>query len=220
MSSIHDLVQADQLIREVHQFAKAAAIASRLPGYESGPGDAFRHMVGAAELTRRIGALPAYAAVEGNETISWFMERYNALLGRDLGLGRNPEDRAMDRINNAIGIRIGLRASNPMEALNAARFEIERAYERGPGVGGAATWLRTRRWAESLSPGSNWPPRNWPDMEADPQLRAYPGHSVPSIYRRPTLQPLGTMGGGPVQVRPHSRDGHPVQGYSRASPTR
>jgi hypothetical protein len=57
-------------------------------------------------------------------------------------------------------------------------------------------------------------------MEADPQLRDYPGHAIPSIYRRPTLQPLGAMGGGPVQVRPHSRDGHPVQGYFRAGPTR
>jgi hypothetical protein len=172
-------------------------------------------MVGAAELARRVGALPAYAAVEGNETISWFMERYNALLGREPGPGRNEEDRAMDRINNAIGIRIGLRASNPAEVLNAARFEIERAYERGPGVGGGATWLRTRRWAESIRSDSNWPPRNWPDMEADPQVRDYPGHAIPSIYRR-----AGAMGGGPVQVRPHSRDGHPVQGYSRASPTR
>jgi hypothetical protein len=96
-------------------------------------------MVGAGELARRVGALPAYAAVEGNETISWFMERYNALLGREPGPGRNEEDRAMDRINNAIGIRIGLRASNPAEVLKAARFEIERAYERGPGVGGGAT---------------------------------------------------------------------------------
>ena len=215
MSSISNIAQADQLIREVHQFAKAAAIASRLPGYESGPGDAFRHMVGAAELTRRIGALPAYAAVEGNETISWFMERYNASLGRDLGLGRNSEDRAMDRHNNDIGIRIGIRSSNPTEVLNAARFEIERAYERGPGVGGAAVWLRTRRWADSISPNSNWPPRNWPDMDEDPRVRSYTGHAIPSIYRR-----SGSRGGGPVQVRPHSREGHLVQGYSRARPAR
>lgn len=220
MSSTAGPANAEQLIREVYDFARAATTASGLPGHDSGPADAFRHMVGAAELARHIGALPAYAAVQGHETITWAMERYNALLQREPGPGRNQEDRAMDRINNAIGIRIGLRASNPTNVLNAARFEIERAHERGPGVGGAATWLRTRRWAESIRPASNWPPRKWPDMEADPQLRAYPGHAVPSIYRRSSLQPLGGMGGGPVQVRPHSRDGRPVQGYSRASPTR
>ncbi|UPY37945.1 hypothetical protein [Sediminicoccus sp. KRV36] len=215
MSSTAGPASAERLIREVYDFARAATAASGLPGRDSGLADAFRHMVGAAELARRIGALPAYAAVEGNETISWFMERYNAFLQREPGPGRNEEDRAMDRINNAIGIRIGLRASNPTEVLNAARFEIERAYERGPGVGGAATWLPTRSWVESIRPDSNWPPRSWPEIEAAPDVRAYPGHAIPSIHRR-----AGAMGGGPVQVRPHSRDGHPVQGYSRAAPAR
>jgi len=215
MSSTAGPANAEQLIREVYDFARAATAASGLPGRDSGPADAFRHMVGAAELARRVGALPAYAAVEGNETISWFMERYNSFLQREPGPGRNEEDRAMDRINNAIGIRVGLRAAMPSDVLAAAKFEIERAFERGPGVAGAATWLRTRRWADSIEPNGNWPPRNWPNMDEDPRVRAYPGHAVPSIYRR-----TGATGGGPVQVRPHSRDGHPVQGYCRASPAR
>jgi hypothetical protein len=211
MSSILSISDAIALVREVHAFATEAAIASLLPGKDSGPADAFRHMVGSAELARRAGTLPAYVGVEGNETISWVMQHYNEMMGRDPGLGRNPDDRAMDRANNVIGLRIGRRADTPAEVLAAARFEIERAYQSGPGINGAARWLEMRQWLPQLAPEHNWPPRSWPDWQDNPAIRDYRGNGIPSVHRRPA------RGGGPGQVRPHVRDGHPVQGYTRAN---
>src|SRR4028119_462536 len=116
----------------------------------------------------------------------------------------------MDRTNNAVGIRIGIRARTPLDVLDAARFEIERAAELGAGTRDAATWLPVRIWGPTITTTSNWPPRNWPDFGSMQATLKYEGVSAPSRYR-------GSGHEGPVHVRPHMRDGHPVHGYVRGA---
>lgn len=55
---------------EVAEFANAEAAASGLPGHVNGPRDAYRHLVGVGELSRRIGVIPASILAEYNEQIS------------------------------------------------------------------------------------------------------------------------------------------------------
>lgn len=207
MSSTHPR-ELSSIVEEVRQFANAAAEAARLPGIGNGPGDAFRHLVGAAELVRRIGLVPASVILEANETKSW-VEQASRDPGYPSGLGA--EERKMDRTNNPIGARIGLRAQTPSEVLDAAWFEIMRAHQRGPGVDGAATWLRRSQWRDrDEMPGDNWPPRERPSLMDVPAIAAYRGHLVPP---RHPAEPDGT----PVWVQPHLRDGHRVRGHFRPS---
>jgi len=53
--SMLDMLRMREVVDEVVTFANAAAEASQLPGGQFGPRDAFRHIVGSAELTRRLG---------------------------------------------------------------------------------------------------------------------------------------------------------------------
>lgn len=55
--------------RSVGDAASAEALASPLPGYFDGPADAYRHLVGTAELRRRFGFSTAYAIATGNEVL-------------------------------------------------------------------------------------------------------------------------------------------------------
>ena len=59
--SMLDMLRMREVVDEVVTFANAAAEASQLPGGQFGPRDAFRHIVGSAELTRRLGFWPARA---------------------------------------------------------------------------------------------------------------------------------------------------------------
>lgn len=208
-------------VKEVMAFADAAAKASGLPGGQFGPRDAFRHMVGAAELARRSGLLPAHAVTEGNEQLSWAFEELRTLEGRRLAPSLSRESRAMDRANNAIGLRIGLRVETPGDVIEAVKIEIERAHQTVPGANGAAVWFAPNRWEDPKigdEGAANWPPRDWPNIMADQGVREYSGHSVASRYRF-QAEPDG-KGGGPVFVRPHRRDGHDVDGFTRAAPSR
>lgn len=69
------------LFDDVVSFAEAAAKASKLPGGQFGPRDAFRHMVGSAELTRRVGLLPAWTLTEANEARSMLTSTRRSLMG-------------------------------------------------------------------------------------------------------------------------------------------
>lgn len=60
----------------------------------------------------------------------------------------------------------------------------------------------------------DWSPRRWPDLSTSAHLRDYNA----ALATRGGTPP--STGGGPVQVSPHLRDGHPVSGYSRAAPAR
>lgn len=55
--------------RSVEDAASAEALASPLPGYYDGPADAYRHIVGTAELRRRFGFGTAYALATTNEML-------------------------------------------------------------------------------------------------------------------------------------------------------
>jgi hypothetical protein len=198
--------------------ASREARLSRLPGRLNGPADAYRHIVGMAELTRRVGALQAYGMGESNEQLSWARQIWAEINGRELPLSLTREGRIMDRNNNAIGQRIGMRASTPQEVIAAARVEMEHAYQSGPGRPNGATWLQLR-YQSGHPPGEpNWPPREWPNVADSDHLRAYAGRDSSSVYDRASRTGIGAGGG--VNVSPHFRGGHPVQGYQRSLPSR
>jgi hypothetical protein len=69
-------------------------IESQLPGRTDGPADAYRHILLAAELTRRYGETQAKLLLDGHEFTG------------DLG-GQNPDAEAMDEHNNQLGIDLG-----------------------------------------------------------------------------------------------------------------
>ena len=217
--SMLDMLRMREVVDEVVTFANAAAEASQLPGGQFGPRDAFRHIVGSAELTRRLGFWPARVVTELNETRSWVFERLRANLGEHVAPSLRADSRTMDRANNAIGQGIGLNAASPDAILEAARQQIERAWQLGAGTSGGADWLPPARWTEpnlGTDKGQNWPPRQWPDLSADPRVRAYPGHAIRSDGHGVPANDQSP--GGPVHVRPHIREGHPVSGYTRAAP--
>ena len=217
--SMLDMLRMREVVDEVVTFANAAAEASQLPGGQFGPRDAFRHIVGSAELTRRLGFWPARAVTEFNETQSWVFEQRRLLQGRPVPPALTADSRTMDRANNAIGQGIGLNAASPDAILEAARQQIERAWQLGAGTTGGADWLPPARWTEpnlGTEEGKNWPPRQWPDLSADPRVRAYPGHDIRSDGHGVPANDQAP--GGPVHVRPHMREGHPVSGYTRAAP--
>jgi len=124
--SMLDMLRMREVVDEVVTFANAAAEASQLPGGQFGPRDAFRHIVGSAELTRRLGFWPARAVTEFNETQSWVFEQRRLLQGRPVPPALTADSRTMDRANNAIGQGVGLNAASPDAILEAAR-QMDRA---------------------------------------------------------------------------------------------
>jgi hypothetical protein len=92
--------------------AHAEAKNSGLPGEHNGPGDAYRHMIGAAEITRRFGEATARVVLEGHEIQG--------------NLSGDPkEESVMDRHNNEIGIGIGREAKSLDEVNERVRGNIE-----------------------------------------------------------------------------------------------
>jgi hypothetical protein len=216
--SSEDLNEVQSIIDQVRRFATDAANASGLPGGQFGPRDALRHIIGSAELTRRLGLLRAYVPTEGNEIISAFFQRRREFFGQAVAPSLLPESRAMDRANNAIGQRIGTTAATANDVLERARGEVEAAFRSGPGLNGRADWLPPDRWTDPTigSEGAdNWPPRAWPSLIENEGVGQYLRANHPSVYQIPE-----EAGGGPVFVRPHMREGHPVSGYQRQPPHR
>ncbi|OHC80803.1 MAG: hypothetical protein A3G73_03210 [Rhodospirillales bacterium RIFCSPLOWO2_12_FULL_67_15] len=130
---------------------------SKLPGLTNGPGDAYRHVIGAAELTRRHGEATARVILEGNELSGDFLK------------GQKPEEKAMDRHNNEIGIEIGRAAPTYDDVVQRAREKIDSAVEgnEGPDV---PTWLPKEKWG--TAGGTNWPP-DWEQVEPIPESEKY-----------------------------------------------
>lgn len=129
-------------IKEAVAPAENEANNSGLPGIHNGPGDAYRHMIGAGEITRRFGEATARVALEGHEI--------EGVLS-----GEQPLKEAfMDRHNNEIGIGIGREAKSLDEVIDRAREKIDSAAQGAAGKD-VPTWLPKEKWNPG---GTNWPP--------------------------------------------------------------
>lgn len=140
--------------QSVGETAALEARESPLPGYFNGPADAYRHIVGTAELRRRFGWAIAYGIVTGNEVMGTHVERYPGDLRR------------MDDHNNAIGLAIGADAQTYEEVVRRARAAVDAGTESGgSGAGQTAQWMPQDRWGEpTRRPPAERPlPVEWPD---------------------------------------------------------
>ena len=124
-------------IKEAHDVARMAineSAWSMMPGRENGPADAYRHILLAAELTRRFGEFEARCILEKHEWEGWWE-------------GQSPESEAMDRANNEIGIEIGRNAQSWDEVVTEARTKIDP--EDPFGDNGGARWLPEDYWQKN-----------------------------------------------------------------------
>lgn len=219
--------------------AISAARASRLPGWTSGPADAFRHIVASAEAARRHGARAALILGELNEQKgNWFD-------------GQGQDDLDMDRTNNRIGREIGRGAKSFEEIVARTK---QRIFDAAAGTlpdKDRPVWLSKDRWledTENVRDRGNWPPV-WNEGRADDadRILARPVGEWSSEDAR-TVQDSRTYlrdgpardtafekvrqwyetrsgavpeAGGPVSVSAYVRgDGSRVSGHSRAAPQR
>ena len=175
------------------------ATASRLPGLHNGPGDAYRHIIGAAEMTRRHGAAMALAALNAHE------------MGQ--GTGQSDDERAMDEHNNEIGVAIGRRAATYDEVVTRARAAIDAAVARGGnGRDGTPRWLDRTQWG--ADPGApNWPP-DW--SRATAPAEPYNEYGAPSLSGKP----VGSWSEDDVRAvmasDAYRQAGHPAQAETHA----
>lgn len=134
--------------------AKAALsemVGSQMPGRERGPADAYRHILWAAELTRRFGEQRARQILELHE--------------REGQQNSQPDDEeAMDRHNNEIGIAIGGFGRSWNDVVSAARKAIS-----GSATDGSGAWKDTYDPSSTLAPyGAVWLPENrWANNPKD-----------------------------------------------------
>lgn len=195
---------------DVRRFATEEAKQSGLPGVDQGPADAYRHLVGVAELARRIGRRPADAIEEANETRNWLYAQDTLREGRSGSDGPAQAARAMDRHNNRIALAIGANAASPEEVVQRVREVMDQAIRTtgGSGHNGTPFWQAPQHWSGGAA---NWVPQDWsaerwPDLAGATHFDAY----------RATLP--ARPGNGDVTVRPHTRNGQPVSGHSRSAP--
>lgn len=204
-----------EIAREVDAFARSEAGISGLPGLDLGPGDAYRHLVGVAELSRRLGPLRTHAIAESNELRSFAAMLGSAATMQPIAGSNTIAARRMDRHNNRIALWIGATAASPEQVVARVRAMMERAIATTGGTGrnDLPVWQPSRHWPGGGSL-ADWLPSHWPDLDDSEHMRAY--HAILAARGETPRQ----TGGGPVQVSPHMRDGHPVSGYTRAAPTR
>lgn len=152
---------------------------------------------------------------ERNEWASTEAMLRSILGGRPIALSNMPAARRMDRHNNLLAVGIGARARSAEDVVMRVRSMMERAIETtgGSGRGNSPYWREARYWSEG-STLADWSPNNWSKIDEAEHF---------STYRRridgggrPERESAAT--GGAVQVRPHTRDGHPVSGHTRSSP--
>jgi len=133
-------------IGEARALAHSESRLSNLPGGRNGPQDAYRHILIAAELTRRLGTETAKLGLDALEAYGTAMQLQKS------------EDEAMDRYNNELGYKIGQNAQSWKEVVARARELIERDHLGEPGY---AWWESPVKWEDS-PPESNWPNPKWP----------------------------------------------------------
>lgn len=101
------------------------SLASQLPGRVDGPADAYRHILLAAELTRRFG-----------EDFARMLLDLHEATGNNGGQTSAAE--AMDRINNEIGVDLGGNAESWRDVVSRSRNEFSEF--------GRANWLPASQW--------------------------------------------------------------------------
>ena len=171
----------------IYQYTVTESQSAKLPGQFDGPGDAYRHIILAAELTRVHGEVYARTILNAHEVEGWVSK----FIGRETS--QTQERQNMDNESNERGIAIGkaLRETNPdwgdmnafaEKVVPAARAEITRAYENNSGW-----WMRDNKWTEPKNesahpkthPDVNWPPNKWPtppSIELNPNPKALPDY--------------------------------------------
>ena len=142
--------------------ASNEAERTALPGLWNGPGDAYRHIIGAAEMTRRFGEAAARAMLETNELSGTIT-------------GQSDDEADMDRHNNEIGIAIGKEGRTFEEVVDGARDAIDQSVPQdGNGKDGTAKWLDPSRWGKN--DGDNWPP-DWSKVPPPKDRYPYAGEN-------------------------------------------
>ena len=162
--------------------ARSESLNSGLPGNHNGPGDAYRHIIGAAEITRRFGEATARVALETHE-----------IQGRLKG--DPPEEGAMDRHNNEIGIRIGREAKSPDEVIDRAREKID-ATAGGDQGKDVPKWLPEEKWGGG---GTNWPPE-WKATDTGDYKLGGAEHRYPGWRGDPDFDETGDPLARPVDT--------------------
>ncbi len=221
--------------------ATIEAKASFLPGRVNGPADAYRHIVWVGEMTRRFG--PGVAG--GIADLHEWQGQASAYIREATGEARDPINdsaaTAMDRRNNLLGVSIGESARSFDDVLQMAREVIDRSPEDGSGGMIGAVWLPRERWLANPSGDEtqwNWPRPDWTRVPREhvetymlrgEAYRRGANHRALAAMRRSALaaerraawtQMLqdDEAAEGPVSVRAHQRDGHPVRAHTRSRP--
>lgn len=210
------------------------------PGATNGPADAYRHLVGIAEMRRRYGFLVARSAGKLNE-----------LDVSDYGASQE-SDSQMDLKNNEIAEKNGAIARNFEEVKAMAHAEIRAAaIEGGTGKNGTAVYLAPNTWDGDRGRETIlvWPPRDLADSSEVERILGKPTDlwtaedarkvQQDSIYRKSTHprqaeafekvrqsfeHRFGKRAenggkGGDVHVRAYTRgDGTDVGAHSRSAP--
>lgn len=205
----------NQIAAEVAEFAREEALASGLPGMSQGPADAYRHLIGVAELSRRLGPLTAAAGAERNEWRSIEGMLRSLLRGEAVSPANTAAARWMDRHNNWLAVVGGSMSRSAEDSVLWARRKMEQAilHHGGSGLGGTVRWLPRSTWSDGGSL-AGWSPDRWPNLREAAHFKAY--EAGIAVSGRPDRESTAT--GGTVHVRPHVRDGHPVSGHTRSPP--
>jgi hypothetical protein len=127
------------------------AKASFLAGRVNGPADAYRHIVGVGEMTRRLGPNMAGSLGDLHEIQGQASAVRREMMGRRRDPINDAAATAMDRRNNLIGVSIGQRARSFDDVLSMARETIERSPVDGSGGMIGAVWLPRRDWLANPS---------------------------------------------------------------------
>jgi hypothetical protein len=201
---------------QVRDFAEEEAKESGLPGQDQGPADAYRHLVGVAELSRRIGPITAALAAERNEWGSFEAMLRSLVGGRPIGRSNWPAARSMDRHNNLLAVGIGATARSTEDVVMRVRALMEHAIQThgGSGHGNTPAWRPSRYWSEG-STLADWTPTQWSKLNEADHFDRYRNR----VESGAVPERESTATGGTVHVRPHMRDGHPVDGHTRSLPS-
>jgi hypothetical protein len=217
------------------------ALASFLPGRVNGPADAYRHIVWVAEMTRRMGPDMGGSLAELHEMQGQASAMRREVMGQGRDAINSAAATAMDRRNNLLGVSIGIQATTFEDVLRLAREAIDRSPRDGSGSVIGAVWLPQDRWIANPSPDPtpwNWPNPDWSRVPRQhvteylmggAEYRSGADHRLLAAERRAALaaekREAWTLlleqdeaRGGPVQVRAHSREGHPVRAHTRSNP--
>ncbi len=139
------------------------AARSNLPGRENGPADAYRHLLLSAELTRRFGENYARQLLDAHE---WSGNQD----------GQTPQQEAMDRHNNELGIELGSRLRESGGSWDAVYREARILIDPANPDRDTAQWLPAvdatndaNSWHKNPTSDISWPP----DWQSGPYYKDY-----------------------------------------------